>query len=315
MTHFHLTHNSSRNCVRCGLDLTDAASMEAGIGPICRKLDNKLLAQQIAANVGLAQQYISNVNGEELAAESHPTFSKVIEDIYSAATNDWRTTVKRIEWMLSFPQNVVAAKVALTNAVAALGYVGLASLWNGEASTGATTVFLNGNRLHVVGPRNKPFRIAIKQHGGYFHAAVNGAKASWSLPVAKWAVFKGLVQQYYPNHDAAELDGVIKAATATVTSAHTTVAPLKVPNMSNVRVEANGEWINVFTPYNQQFVNDIKAMPVGTRKWNPVAKCWEVHASHAAALNSVVGKHFKGAPQAAMPEAVVLPSVDDVMPF
>lgn len=41
--------------IRCGLPLEDAASLNEGIGPVCRKKDNRLLAVSLPANVHAAR--------------------------------------------------------------------------------------------------------------------------------------------------------------------------------------------------------------------------------------------------------------------
>jgi hypothetical protein len=327
-----LKHKAGRNCIRCSKDLTDAVSLNEGVGPICRKLDNKLLAHQIAANIDVARTAVLKVDTDTLAAESVATYTKVVESLYSFdayAVSDWRTTVKRIEWTLSFPQNARGTTMlALIETAAALGYIGLAALWAGEASTGEATFAFLHNRIHVYGPRNKPFRIAVRKLGGVFHAGGANATASWSVPAKFANEFKPLIQKFYPNHDTQQLSAVIEVAkeavlaAAPVVSAAPTVShgfqPLKVPNMGNVRIEPSGDWFNVYTPYNQNFVSDLKMLPVGTRKWNPALKCWEVHASHAANLNDILGRYFKNAPNAVVETTdfpVSFSSDDDVMPF
>ena len=80
--------------------------MEVGIGPICRKLDNALLAKLIPADVESARTAAKKVLINELPAETFNTFSNVLEDL-EIGTDDWRKTVKRIEWILSWSKGKI----------------------------------------------------------------------------------------------------------------------------------------------------------------------------------------------------------------
>jgi hypothetical protein len=317
--------HSGRACVRCGKELTDAASMECGIGPVCRKLDNKLLAQSIPANLSLAQDCWNMIDIGLFDGATYATAQNVSAALFAddaASRTDWRTEVKRLEWMLSFPTNVQGSLLPLTTSVVhALGYVGLAALWTGKASTGeATVTFVNGN-LHVHGPRNADFRAAVKKVAGWrFHGPVGDSQPSWSLPAAAADSFAMLVKTYYPNHDAVTLSSVVTEAKAYVAAlapapvpAH---APLKVPNMSKVRIEASSmEWLNVFAPFNANFIADLKLkLPSKMRRWNPVAKCWEVHAAHLSALKGMVATHSKETVDAPVAPAVDTPVVMPTLP-
>jgi hypothetical protein len=317
---YALKNYGSRCCVRCGKDLTDAASMNEGIGPVCRKLDNKLLATCIPADIQAARGAFALLDMSNVDPASSNCLNNVAEALFEGAAakrTDWRVEVKRLEWVLSFPLNVRYAQVALTQVVRALGYVGLAALWEGKASTGEATVTFANDRLHVVGPRNADFRAAIKRvYGWRFHGAANGMQPSWSLPVAQADQFALLVQTYYPNHDASLLAQAVKEAQDAHALAQAQVAPpvaqeashvaLKVPNMNKVRIVPNGmEWVNVFSPFNASFVSELKfVLPSKMRRWNPVEKCWEVHASCMASLSDIVAKHYN--------ESVGLPKEETV---
>ena len=143
----HFGHIGQRFCSRCYKQLTDAASMEVGVGPICRHLDNALMAQCIPSNVEAAVAAYRGLDVGTLPPETVNTFVKIEADLVAdnAATRlDWREVVKRIEWMRShgMPQGTDAALIAI---VGALGYIGVVSMWLGEASSGeATCSFVEG---------------------------------------------------------------------------------------------------------------------------------------------------------------------------
>jgi hypothetical protein len=299
--------HSARNCVRCHRDLTDAASMEVGIGPVCRKLDNAVLAQTIPADAGLALVALETVNHEALAPETVNTYHEVVASLVQGAnTTDWRKTVKRMEWMLSYPLTRSHAFQQMLSAVHALGYVGLAALWSGEASTGMTTVRFENGRLYVKGPQNKSARFALKSIKGWqFH----GATKEWSVPATGADAFQSAVQKYYPvNTGLAEAMTSAKAH-ATMTAALTSLAPMQppAPAQPKCRIESSNGALRIYTPYNANFVAALKAaLPYGDRRWDAVAKCWVADAKHLNTVEALVAANYGTAP--AMPVATPVPA-------
>jgi hypothetical protein len=272
----------TRNCCRCGKDLTDAASLEVGIGPICRKLDNALLARLIPADAPGALALASSVTVADLPEVTQATFANVLTDLADTSNDDWRKTAKRIEWMLSWPVGA-DNRALLIDVVRCLGYVGLAALISGEAATGAATVTLEGGRLHLRGPRNRAGKDALKAISGRrFHAAENGAKASWSVPTARAQEFRLAVVTHWPNFSG--LDEAISEAA-------NVPAPVVTPIVVVATVADTG-WLQVKTPYNAGFVSEIKNLPYRSRRWNGDARVWEVEPQYLAQVSALVARYY-----------------------
>lgn len=308
-----MNHNASRNCTRCGLPLTDAASMEAGIGPICRKLDNALLARLIPSNLPSARASFEAVDLTTAAPETVKTLNEVYEAIFSeeALTRaDWRLEVKRIEWALSYPANN-SLRRDLTDAVRALGYVGLASLWNGDAATGKATVQFLNNRIVVSGPRNKAVRMAFRSiYGRVFHDPKKLIEAAaWSFPATQYEAVFMAVLKHYPNFDGLmETMEAAKAAVAAATPApvqtaviDTPVGPVEVPLtvVPTVKAAAKcsilsaGVLLKVVTPYKASYIAALKtAFPYNDRRWNATERCWEVAQTHKAKVEELTKEYF-----------------------
>lgn len=333
-------HQSGRSCVRCHKELTDAASMEAGIGPVCRKLDNALLAAQIPADISAARLALSNVPIEALEPQTMVTFAEVDGALNAPSAlmrSDWRKEVKRLEWLLSFEASRKAALVALTGVVRSLGYVGLASLWEGKASTGVAKVRFADGRLYVAGPRNADFRYAIKQLAGWkFHPAQGTERPEWSVAAASYSAFNAAVMSYYPVSDGRQ--EAVKAAEDFVNSILATAsnpvaalpvvavapigAPTSVASKGKVRVESGAEWMKVYTPYNAHFITDLKQqVAYGARRWEPVSRCWEVKATEQGIVQGLLNKYFgageviAAAAPVAPPAPLVVNAPAGVMPF
>lgn len=271
----------ARNCCYCGKELTDAVSIDAGIGPVCRKMENHVLAALIPAELGLARFAAARVTG--LPEETLPTFAKVTAALEVETNKDWRETCKRVEWILSFAVSYTA-KEALISVVEALGYVSLASLLNGEAAVGKATITCEGGRLYVKGPRNKSGRLALKTIKGWkFHPETK----LWSVPATAHEAFKVAIWKHWP-HNEGLAEALEAAATAPVVE-----TPVAKP-LPKVNVVLSGSVLKIASPYNGAFVAELKALITAwkDRRWVPTEKVWEVAASHSALVKTLVAKHY-----------------------
>lgn len=307
---YALHNHGSRRCFRCSLPLTDAASLNEGIGPICRKLDNAILARLIPSDMAKVLAAYQTVNVLELAPETLDTFMGLEASFRAtdaAARDDWRKEVKRIEWMLSHKQTF-SNITALKTVVLSLGYVGLVALWSGEAATGLATVFGSDGRLFVSGPQNKAARIAFKKIQGFkFHpVSADFPKACWSFPAGAFREFRLAIITHYPNFDglmeaveaaqghvealkaAQEAEAALKAAQK---PAQTAPVASAAPIVSIVEV---GDTLKVKTPYRISYISELRTTDKALlpRKWNPDEKVWEFPVSHKAKVEALVEKHY-----------------------
>lgn len=307
---YQLAHHSQRRCARCGQPLTDAASMEEGLGPICRNLDNAVLAKKIPCNIAKARELFSYINAGDVPASR----LQVVVDLEAAlieeraeTRQDWRKEVKRIEWLLSF--NVFPGiRLKFSSLVEALGYVGLAALWQGDASTGPAQVFfdMENSLLYLVGSDVKAGRLAFKKLGSYQKSAAIlpavikaklgeqlAKKSFWALPAAKHEAFKEIVTKHWVNVDSDLLDIACEMAKAVPVPA--TPPTPEVPEKkkeSNISVTHEDKWLRIKTPYNAAYVSDIKKLPPGTRKWSYDDYCWRVLDTHKDKVLALIQEHY-----------------------
>ena len=311
----------SRHCFRCALPLTDAASLNEGIGPICRKLDNALLARLIPSDMAKVLAAYASVDVLELTPETMETFQNLeaaLRASDAASREDWRIEVKRIEWILSHNQNRHNIK-ALCGIVLGLGYVGLVALWMGEAATGLASVFpMAEGRLGVSGPQNKAARHAFKSiHGYQFHPVGPGiSKACWSFPANKFREFRLAIITHYPHFEGlieaveaaesytnaliaafesqqakqAEVDALLLA---TLGPAPVVPAPA-APSTSPISItEVNGT-LKVKTPYRMSYIVELRKTDksVLPRKWNVAESVWEFPVAFKSAVEALIEKHY-----------------------
>lgn len=314
----------TRNCSRCGKTLDDAASREAGIGPVCRKLDNALLARTIPSDqaraLSVAQLMVSEADAVTASAETAETFSRVLSDLTEGTGPDWRTTIKRIEWLLSWDLGDSGeGRDRLYQVVEALGYLAIVAAWRGETASGKALAWLQDDRswdygrgpqhekgsfLFAQGVRNPAFNAAIKKCvAARFHKEGPNGKPCWSVPASQHEGFWRAVAVYYPNHSVEGYDDLtllVKAAALAATSGKAlTTAPAP-----GCRVTPAGAWIVVRTPHrNDDFIHWVKSLPWADRKWSSSLVAWLVRAEHQSALIAVARTCFGGVEDSAMRRA------------
>ena len=291
--------NGSRNCSRCGKELTDAASMDCGVGPICRKMDNALLARLIPSDVPAARAALYSVAMDRSQDLLSPTFTQVEFDLAVEGCDDWRTTVKRIEWILSHDLST-EDRQAYHAVVSALGYVALVAMWNGEAASGKATVRFENGRLYLKGPNNKAGRTAIKSlKGRKFH----GETTEWSVPVldtASLAAFCQVVAKHWPSTNDTSKGCNVAAPYAE--AAEYLVGQTPAAKVAKAVWEIgtadgwNGKDMWVATPYNANFVSAIKVeIPWKCREWDGAAKVWRFAPQYASAVQDICAMFFPAA--------------------
>jgi hypothetical protein len=269
---------TERHCQRCGLPLTDAASMEHGVGPICRKMDNAVLAQLIPADLATARTHLRAAMEDAFKIdEIKPTMERVVTALFDDENRDHRKTVKRIEWMLSFPLTP-PCKHSLIEVARSLGYTTLALVWTFQRGVpGEAVVRIADGRIFVKGPRSKGAIALLRAvPGRKWHAD----EKEWSAPLAEIEKFALAVRTGYPNH---KIDGTITDwATLISTAKKSATQPTghAPPRKTLVRVKVFGGLMLVESPMNYAFVDALKELPRCDRRWSPGSKAWEVAAEH-----------------------------------
>jgi len=306
---YSVDHHGSRRCFRCALPLTDAASLDVGVGPICRKLDNALLARLIPSDLPLVLKTYVTVDVLTLAPDTVSTFlalEAAFRDPSAPQREDWRKQVKAVEWMLSHHQSHQNVE-SLKNIVLALGYVGIVALWSGEAATGLASVFCLEGRLAVSGPLNKAARIAFRKiAGSKFHGvSAEFAKAAWSFPAGSFEAVKMAVSKHYPHHEG--LGEAVQVAQAHVEALKAAAPPpppapvavvvaqvAPVASSKVISITEAGDTLQVKTPFRISYIGELRSISKLTlpRKWDPDQKVWIFPVAYKAQVEALVKKHY-----------------------
>lgn len=293
------TRAAARACCICGKDLTDAASIESGIGPICRKRANEALARTFPCDRPLALRVLREAREKGVFARLpgvvYPTLDAIIADVEGGEGRaDWRETIKRVEWVLSHQHVGHLAHTALYALGEALGYPASVALWRGDVVVGKATVEALGPTLAVRGPRPNPAtRDALKRAGFYF----NSTSVAWvATPRTQAAIDKArdaLRIHYLAPEGLDEACATLagRLAAAPTPAAPTTPAPAAV---RMVRQDLHGiPGAYIYAPYNAAFVGELKeAIVWRERQWVPAEKAWWVARTTFARCSALLAKHY-----------------------
>lgn len=164
------SHHDTRACSHCGLPLTDPASWERGVGPICARNSTTLFAREMKFQGSYALAHLFAIKAdaipEQIRGFWQSEFVPVALDIlkHSCASTsalethgvDLRDLARVVAWILSHKIER-KTKVTLVNFVKYLGYVGYAAVLAGDASTGPATLKFNEDTgvVELVGSRCK----------------------------------------------------------------------------------------------------------------------------------------------------------------
>lgn len=330
MRTFHRYHGLTgslyayRFCSRCASELTDPASVECGVGPICRGKDNHLYSKTIPANYALAFAKISCVDSSTLSEENRERFSALKNSVCSKATKvaeravaekaeyashrkgmDLRDEIRTIDWLLSFSMHP-KTKALLVDIVRDLGYVALAGVLSGKASTGESKISFDDSTgmLKLQGSRNKAGIRAFRALAGSRSFAKEHL-----IPARFFEQFRSIVLECWPCFNE-NLDTVVSqarewweknmpATKTTVVSLPAPVVPVRVPSkpqatftriLGNQANEVNFgfEWVGNLC---WKLVNEIKnRIPYQNRKYNPTTKQWTFRAQDVSIVKEIINQ-------------------------
>lgn len=279
---------TNRSCSICQRELTDAASVETGVGPICRSRSNEALAKSFAADLVEARALVATAADKGILStvpEAQATLTAIATAVLSddaGERTDWRTVIKQAEWVLS--HNGIGGRVRclLQDLAEALGYHATAALWRGEVVVGDATLRFESGCLILQSPRpSAEIRDKMRESGWRF---TPGTK-TWAVRAGNTRVI-ACAERLVLTHFAG-CEGVAAAVAAARGALGGGAA------RPEVEVKPVGERLAVRTPYSPDFVASLKALvPYGARSWDGAAKVWMVSRDHEPTVRDLISRFF-----------------------
>lgn len=316
-----------RTCAYCGLPLTDAASLQAGVGPVCRNKDNALYAKEIAADIPAATTALRALTalvgdaGGEVGSYFHSTALPAFQAAVASETPDFREAVRALVWIASGSKGIRAKVGPVVNA---LGYPAVAAMLLGMAVSSPATISLVltpfKNRpetlgmLNLVGATAPKASKALRDFGGV------KTTTGWCFPLANLEVVARNLPHLYPWLTIAHPEGWSGFAQAQDTALaafkasqtpEVTIAPVVTPapapkaSPNPITITPAGARPasktgtprgGIRTPYNGGWIVTLKALvPPANRAYSPADQTWEVDADFLPVVLAALPKFFPSA--------------------
>lgn len=299
--HAAIARITATHCCVCRKELTDAESVELGLGPVCSRRYYDPLHQP-------TEQEVKEALGL-LAVSGLP--DRIVEEFVRQVNND-RTNARQgcnlLVYWASCHYHDREEVFKCSAIIRALGYTKLAE----KLETDRTVASIRdvGDRVEVFVPDQHSFRRDLMQVSGIVPIqdttdtptgrpvgaqAKVGSKLGWSFPKTSMPHFECILGIHYggdlastpsgvfqiPRHRRWELDSYLHPAKAHTGASH------------GIRLTptADGHRIEVHTPFMAAFKDELKLMvPWKERTWT--GSCWEVDLKHQATVTALIQKHF-----------------------
>ncbi len=303
----------TRQCMRCKLDLTDAASIQCGIGPICNEKATQILAKEIPiAWDGESLGAVLFLDKTHWPEDVQPIFEEVWNKIVSARSfnmsaeeyllkqkdlkEDWRIVVQQLAWLGSFVACKDTVREHLATIIRGLGYPQYANFMLKLASSSAGKLWLESGFVKFFGVNNAAGISELKK------LRTNGARAEqeliegkmewvWRCPVNFVLPFVDAVKLFWPLTDCNSILEQIVALPAE--------SPLLVTTNEQATVSVKDitydKILVIAKPYNEGFKNAIKTLPYKTRSWDSFNNGWLVSKNEKHTVSDFIKRYYPGA--------------------
>lgn len=270
----------TRPCTRCGRDLKDPASIQAGIGPHCRGYANAILAKEVPSawsDQDLSAFYF--LNAESFPAEARERFEKAFTAICAskgmnqaeaAKGDDMRAIVQELVYLASVaPTNAIFE--ALMGAIRGVGYVQYAAFVSGESASGEATLSYEGGKVFLQGVRNAVGQEALKKIGATWEKNTQ----RWTTSAERASDFVRVACIYWPFAKGAQ---EVLAATK---------------RFFSLEEHPAGQVVLLRFSENEALVEEFLAkVPWYHRQLDTQEGCWRVRSSYKTTLESLLARFF-----------------------
>jgi hypothetical protein len=315
-----VSDTTHRACSRCGESLTDPASREHGVGPVCRRKDTHLYAKTIEANFATASARALGIVPDMLHPETHSLWRTTVRDLFTqmkAAQTDsdyrvWtgtdqREIIRSLDFLLSYRHPHASTRQMIIEVIANLGYVGLAGVLSGDASTTTATLSFANGRVSLVGASCTPGFRAMRRIPGIVLPRHRGSRLPYTAPASQAVAFCNVVRTHWPMYEGDMTAILAQAASHVAANPPVVAAPVvravELPVMrlsDDLRAFAGRPQFSLTFPWRRDmdmfgFVNSLKAtVPYTARSYNPSTKVWTISRTQWSAVEELCRRAFGG---------------------
>lgn len=286
---------TATHCCICRKELTDAESVEHGIGPVCSR---KYYDPDFLPNEKQVMNAIGLLQASGLPEHIIDEFLSCVDNLEGAEKNNARKACNLLIYWAScryYDRDEVFRCSAI---IRALGYDTLADKL--EIDRTAARIEEKDGFLHVLVGKKYRFvrdlrRIPKIEETG----EVSGDKTGWKVPLSEKDHFMAVLGLYYGNELACGGSRVwviphkrISDVLYFRTQHSVQPAPIPTPAPTpKVFIKVMPGYAKVFTPFNADYINALKqVVPFRHRRWT--GECWEVTLVYLNAVKSLIHTHY-----------------------
>lgn len=295
-TQWQVASITATHCCVCKAPLTDAESLDLGLGPVCSKRyynpRHTPTEEQVKICLG------------RLAASGLP--ENIIDD-FLAVVDNHHTNARAacnllIKWAsANYDNRDMIFKCS--SIIRALGYDELANKLEDDRTTATVRTLVDHIEAFI--PDKYTMERTVESIPGAVKLTTKlGRKIGWSIPLDEADHFEAVLGFYCGGElacgDARGIRTIVRkrwsdvAAFRSQPTQSSATQPVPVPqpaHVSPVQIMPVGNRLEVYSPWNQDFITALKTnVPVRDRRWT--GRCWEVSAIYRNVVSTLVFMHY-----------------------
>lgn len=291
----YLANLAPTTCLVCGRDLTDAVSVDRGIGPECSK-------KHYTVDFILSEEMVQVALGHIAFLELDGTLPVTLVEALVANKQAPRNFANLLIKWAATQQADSKVILALVPAIRAIGFGVLADRLLVDRST--CQIIHDAGRIWVRAPWDSSLDSLFRRIGGKPGRGPKGRgnRSGHWLDAVKYDAALCVLGICCPNIQAVEIDRGSQTGFTVAPKTRDDLRALIAPKPSTAPVGPSTAhqivhrkgYIEVFTPYSTTFVADLKGVGTSTqdRRWNPTYKCWEVDNRFEAQVLNLIRQHY-----------------------
>jgi len=273
-------------------------------------------AKTIPANYAVAVVHLLSLrDGSDLHEEAVSTFTSMRKTLLKRAEKaaqanndalelklrgqDLRKIVTQLDFLCSFDHHAGSAKGKIIEIIRSLGYVGLAGVIAGEASTSPAKLYFRNGRVYLEGLGNTSGWRTMKRIPGIITPKGRGDRTPYSVPAAQFEPFKVAVMAHWPLFDA-NLVALKQECADFLASCPVEVAAVAAVRTAPVFAASflvRSQDFTLAFPWRRDrnmmaFLGELKTLPASDRSYDPASKIWSFKLVHEAAVKAICLKYY-----------------------
>lgn len=296
---YYLARITASHCCVCRAPLTDAESVDSGIGPICSR---RYYSPRHVPTEDQVKVALGRLSASGLPEEIIDGFLAVVDNHHANARAACNLLVK---WAsANYDNRDMIFKCSAI--IRALGYDELANKLEDDRTT--ATIRTLTDHIEAFIPDKYTLERSVTAIPGAVKLTTKlGRKIGWSIPLDRADHFEAVLGFHCGGElacgDARGIRTIARKRWADVVAFRnpqqsltftTTMPQLAVP-MNPVRITPMGNRLEIYSPFNQNFITALKAqVPARDRRWT--GRCWEVTSIFRNVVEALVSAHYGAHP-------------------